>query len=363
MLTVKTVEELNAQFTKHQIDKIPEQITVDDIVYNARDSILPNVMTELNAGKKLVMLYSPKANASPDRIALVWGLTAGLTIKPVLAKTVGRHRVTSDAVMHEAKQESKPEEPTIGSKIDVVLVSFNGNKPITGKVDTGASVCSLHADSINIRKDPLNPDQQVVDFTYNGSKFTTGMEQQQSVQSADGGIEYRPLVKFAVKYDGQTIPDVLFNLNDRSQMEDKLLIGMNLLTEIGYKIDPTSESVVESEEDLVDKLIKLAKQVQAIEMFKNSAIDGKEKLQQYQSELNEVASKLRKQSSDITNEELEWILEQIDTELFVINEQAHTDKNEQLSLLYETLVNQETSFGDLLKFVKQHTITIVDNLE
>ena len=362
MLTVKTIEELHALFTKQQIDQkqIPEQITIDDVTYNTRESVFPKTMT----GKvEMVELYSPKANTAPNRLALVWGMDKGLVIRPLLARVVSRYRDTPHAVMHEAAPAAKPEEPTIGSKIDVVLVSFNGNKPITGKVDTGASVCSLHADSINIRKDPLNPEQQVVDFTYDGSKFTTGMEQQQSVQSADGGVEYRPLVKFAVKYDGKTIPDVLFNLNDRSQMEDKLLIGMNLLTEIGYKIDPTSESVVESEEDLVDKLIKLAKQVQAIEMFKNSAVDGKEKLQQYQTELNEVAGKLRKQSSDITNEELEWILEQIDTELFVLNEQAHIDKNEQLAQLYETLLDRDVSFGDLLKYVKQQTITIVNNLE
>ena len=319
MVTYENIQQLNQQFTKGELGKVPDTITIGDVEFRHRNCLFPDDMTDASSGKPFVQLYNAFGGKSHDRIALVWKMKSELSIHPLVAKTIGKYRGgNTSSAMHEAATATKnkakaPEEPVIGSQLEIVIVSLNNNSSIMGKVDTGATISSLHAENINIRKDPLNPEQQVVDFVVDGTKYTTSLEQQQSVQSADGGIEYRPLVKFNVKYDGKLIQNVIFNLNDRSHMDHKLLIGMNLLSEIGYKIDPTKESEEFSDEDHI-----------------------------------------------ITEDERQWIMEQImDSEEI----QLESVQEQKVRALYEFLVQQDVSFSNLLKFVKVHTIQVVEGLE
>ena len=221
-------------------------------------------------------------------------------IEGLLWEVTNTERLQFVLIGEAEKKPEKEEEPVIGKKMEIVLVSFNGDKPIEGKVDTGASVCSLHAESIKIRNDPYRPEQQVVDFVYDGKKYSMGLAQHQAVSSADGGVGYRPVVQFTVKYDGKTYSEVAFNLNDRSEMEDRLLIGLNLLEQIGYKIDP-------------------------------------------------------KESVELSTEPEHAIV----VEQPIVKDKIQADVHE----LYEYLVEQDVSFSDLLRHVKMHTIQIVENLE
>lgn len=315
MDTFQTLEQLNQLFTNKQLDTLPQTFTLNGVEFQARETLFPPNVISMNAeGRKIIALFNPKARSNENRVAFVWVMKKGLVISPLLVKLIGTYRGgNEEAVMKEATE--KTEEPTIGGHIDIVLSGFNNDEPITGKVDTGATINSLHADTIEVRKDPLNPDSQVVDFVYGGKKYTVGLEQQQSVQSADGGVNYRPVVSFTVKYDGKVFKDVLFNLNDRGDMEDKLLIGMNLLSEIGYKIDPTEESEEISEDNL------------------------------------------------ITEEEWKWIEQQIEKDVISLNETNEPNSQDDLHMLYEFLLRQNITFSDLLKHVKVHTIYTVEHLE
>jgi hypothetical protein len=322
MDTFTSIEQLNKAFKSHEISKIPSEITIGATAFSFRESLIPSSLIELNNGKKILALYNEHPKSSGQRLVLVWSMKSGLVISPLLVKLVGHFRGGSEeSVMktesQQASKNEKPEEPVIGSHIDVILNGFNDNQTIRGKVDTGATINSLHATNIKIRKDPYEPEQEIVDFEFNGKRYSVGLAQYQSVQSADGGIKYRPVVQFTVKYGEKVVPDVMFNLNDREDMEDKLLIGMNLLSGIGYKIDPTLESI-----DL---------------------------------------------SVPVSAEEWELILEEIEgleiDQSVCGTEDSLTGKTSDVHALYEYLVKQEVTFSTLLGHVKMDTIKIMENLE
>lgn len=316
MFEFESVEQLNQKFRSGELKEIPTDVILNKIEFFEKDKLIPDRLSLLNQGRKIIVIYSPKAGSIDKRLALVWSLKNGLNISPLLAKLIGMYRASTEkTVMAEA---DKQEEPTIGTHIEVILRSFNDEQPIRGKVDTGATINSLHAENINIRKDPFDPETEVVDFEFNGKKYSMTLVDYQAVQSADGGVVYRPVVKFNVLYDGNLYEDVLFNLNDRSDMEDKLLIGMNLLKEIGYKIDPTK---------------------------------------------NESKTEEQQEQDIITEEEWQWIEQQINEDIITLEEETKTQQKQQIHNLYEFLLQQNVSIADLLKYVKTHTLEIVDKLE
>ncbi|MCB1711364.1 MAG: ATP-dependent zinc protease [Candidatus Riesia sp.] len=126
----------------------------------------------------------------------------------------------------------------IGSQIELILLGFNNNQGIMAKVDTGASFCSLHATDISTAPSNFD-DGEMVTFTYNNQSYRMPVVNKQSVQNSDGGITYRPVVKFNVSMANKTYEDVLFNLNDRTDMTHEILLGQNLLKQSRVLVDPT----------------------------------------------------------------------------------------------------------------------------
>jgi hypothetical protein len=136
------------------------------------------------------------------------------------------------------------ENRTIGTYLDIVLIGFNQDQAIHGKVDTGAVFCSLHAENVQVKRDPLSTnEEEIVTFIFNKSRYSMNLEQYQAISSADGGTHQRPVVRFDVRVKDVIYHDILFNLNDRSNMEDPLLVGTNLLQKGKYLVDPAKESI------------------------------------------------------------------------------------------------------------------------
>lgn len=127
----------------------------------------------------------------------------------------------------------------VGIHVQATLMGINQNEAIDAKIDTGAECCSLGVEDIHITKSELDPEAQKVKFSYNERQYTMNVEEMISVSSADGGIHYRPTVLFDVKINGHLVPEVQVNLNDRSHMEYKFLVGMNLLEKCDLVIDPS----------------------------------------------------------------------------------------------------------------------------
>lgn len=130
---------------------------------------------------------------------------------------------------------------TIGSIVPItfLLTEFSSKNPVDAKVDTGASISSLHVDGYHV-DDRANR----IIFTssiLSPNKLTMPLDARHLVKSADGS-EPRPVIILDVEVNGQEIKDVQFNLNDRGQMEQPVLIGNNILEKGNFLINPTLES-------------------------------------------------------------------------------------------------------------------------
>jgi hypothetical protein len=127
---------------------------------------------------------------------------------------------------------------------DVVRVSFTGlNNPkeLQGKIDTGATVSSLHADNYEIKGTSIS-------FTcsqLSNNTITMPLKTQHAVKSPDGGTVYRPVIELDVKVNGKLIKGAMFNLNDRSHMDQAVLIGQNILQAGKFYVDPSRKESVE----------------------------------------------------------------------------------------------------------------------
>jgi len=125
--------------------------------------------------------------------------------------------------------------PVIGDIVEIKFPGLSHGATLKGRVDTGATTCSLHVDDV----DMLEGDRvQFKNAELSDSSFTLTLAGKQEVSSADNGSETRPMVKLDVKIDGKSIDDVEFNLNDRSNMDHPVLVGQNLLESGNFMIDP-----------------------------------------------------------------------------------------------------------------------------
>lgn len=125
---------------------------------------------------------------------------------------------------------------TLGNSTTIKFVSVS-NKSSEAKVDTGATVSSLHA--TNIRTNGSNVSFQSDALSPN--TITLPLEGNQEVHSADAGGQVRPVVKFDIEVNGIPIQGATFNLNDRSGMDTMILIGQNVLKAGNFTVDVQKE--------------------------------------------------------------------------------------------------------------------------
>lgn len=133
---------------------------------------------------------------------------------------------------------------TIGNQVTVSFSQFN--KKLDGKVDTGATISSLHAEDI-----AADEDSNRVRFSspaLSDNLITLPLVGVQAVVSADGGQTQRYTVKLDIVVDGVDLPGAIFNLNDRSNMDDDILIGQNVLKAGDFTIDVSQDDPSENQQ-------------------------------------------------------------------------------------------------------------------
>lgn len=123
----------------------------------------------------------------------------------------------------------------IGNTVEVGFVTFN--RSVEGKVDTGATTSSLHA--TNIQVDSRRNQVSFHCGALSGNVITLPLQGTQEVHSADAGGVKRPMVALDITIDGKPVKGAAFNLNDRSGMDSKILIGQNVLQAAKVMIDPS----------------------------------------------------------------------------------------------------------------------------
>lgn len=128
------------------------------------------------------------------------------------------------------------ERTILGEVADVRFTSLPSSSILKGKVDTGATICSLHCDDYNI-----NQESQQITFTctdLSNNKITVPLVNMQAVKNSQG-VDNRPVIEMSVKIGEQTFEGIQFNLNNREKMDYPVLIGQNLLDKGKFLIDPT----------------------------------------------------------------------------------------------------------------------------
>jgi hypothetical protein len=129
----------------------------------------------------------------------------------------------------------------IGFKAKIKIVGLT-QTPVNAKIDTGADICSIHAEDIVIKNETAS-------FTFQNTTVTMPMAGKISVKTADGGIEERPLVNLTVIVPHgdkeTTVKNLSFNLNDRSSMESKILLGQNFIENGDFIISSDAEDIAE----------------------------------------------------------------------------------------------------------------------
>lgn len=165
---------------------------------------------------------------------------------------------------------------TIGNTVCIKFMSL-GDKDITGKVDTGATTSSMHATNIQQSGDQIS----FICPYISDRAITMDLDGSQDVASADGGNNKRPMIKLDISVDGVELPGIVFNLNDRSEMDCPILIGQNIIKSGNFIIDlntgedniehPVGESVIV--EDKVQKDTKRTNNIlDAVKILKENDV-------------------------------------------------------------------------------------------
>lgn len=137
---------------------------------------------------------------------------------------------------------------TLGELETVKLVVFNAT--VEGKVDTGATTSSLHADKIRIDGDFVIFSAPYL--TNNDTSIRMPKVGEQEVSSADGGTQTRPMIELDVEIGGKVLERQVFNLNDRSTMDQQMLIGVNVLEAGEFVVDVAKDVEPEMEQDVLE---------------------------------------------------------------------------------------------------------------
>jgi len=119
---------------------------------------------------------------------------------------------------------------------------------VDGRVDTGAGICSLHADKVEELEDWIK-------FTRGDVTYKVPVDRHIKIKHAHGDTR-RAIIKLDVTVRDKRYNQIEFTITDRSGMNYEVLIGRNLLKQIGlpvmiYKEDGTPVVAdVQSESDI-----------------------------------------------------------------------------------------------------------------
>lgn len=230
--------------------KIADQITVNGVKFNNLSSSSKNWQDTMNGAPGIIVYSAGKTNRDAaveagldEWLAFIW-VAKGNQVIPVEVKPTKQSRMS-----YKLKENAEPN--TIGDVVRIKITSLPSSNELKGRVDTGATVSSLHAEKWELDGDNI----KFVSKELSPNVITTKLIDKQAVKSADGGVEYRPVIELNIKINDKQMQNMQFNLNDRGQMEYPILVGQNVLEKGKFLIDPTinednKQSV--ADEDYVD---------------------------------------------------------------------------------------------------------------
>lgn len=213
-------------------DQIGTTIHINNTYYQLSRTVPSNMVEAINA-KTMVLIYTDdslnevhvRVNFPDVQINEEQQPEKNIDSKPGLHdKDSTIKKINVDDILH-----------------DVVPISFPtlGGHTLSGKVDTGADLCSLHVDMWK-----ANEPAKTVTFridSISAHNFTTKLERFQAIKTVTQEVTYRPVIKLNIIVNDKIINEIEFNLNDRSNMDNQVLIGNNLLVAGKFMIEPTKQ--------------------------------------------------------------------------------------------------------------------------
>lgn len=228
----RSLEQLQISFRERKVQLTPTLI-INDQQYEFV-TFSPNTMQDVfldHSRTTVVAIYRLITNPNKN-IVLMWNIKES-SIIPLNVRLM-------DNSINNIK-EQHDNDKVIGNSINVTITNLPNCSPLMGRVDTGASVCSLHVDSYNIKNKQIT----FVNKDLSPNNITMMLADKQAVKSADGGVEYRPVVILNIKLNDTLLNNIQFNLNDRSNMEYPILIGQNALKAGNFIIDPNLKESID----------------------------------------------------------------------------------------------------------------------
>jgi hypothetical protein len=234
MMDYKNLTDLNSAFIDGGF-KLKEKFSVGGIPYEFLYSSTVNIYDDILKKIKPFVLFSTNNENSEkateqglmETLIFAWAFD-NLVLQPIGVRPIKIENIKNQITL---EQENRN---IIGDQVEVKFVNLPNGPTLKAKVDSGASICSFHAEKWDIK------DRQV-QFTsslISNNLITVPLVDQVAIKTADAGVEYRPVIALDVKINDKIYPGIKFNLNNRSNMEGKILIGQNLLEKGGFLIDP-----------------------------------------------------------------------------------------------------------------------------
>jgi len=249
-----TLDEIKNEFIDGTFD-FPAEFTVSGIKYKMRSSTNYSLEAMIRESYKGAIVYSTPSINNQDEdlsqiglresILFLWDFTSKNLLAPSDVRTI-------NLAPNSTSLEEGAEDNFIGSTVEVRITNIPGSSSMKGKVDTGADICSLHAEAWKVENSYVR--FKCPELSQN--TITASLVNHQAVKSADGGTEYRPLIELNIKINGKLLNNVMFNLNDRGQMQYPVLIGRNALQAGKFKIDPSLDESADIDWGVIQEQFK-----------------------------------------------------------------------------------------------------------
>lgn len=232
-----SMEELTRAFSSQKIDFTQfDSFELEDALFNvAGDQHTYSFQKCILHGKSPQLIYT----SNDVNVVFIWSNKDGALI-PNKVLYMG-----SDHATYKKPKEENEEQKNGKSLADTTEITFHApfyGKTAQGKIDTGADMSSIHATDIKV-----NSETKQVSFVsdiLSDQKITMNYDQKQPIASADGGIQYRAVITLDITINGKKMSGVMFNLNDRSGMNHKILIGQNILEKGKFLVDPANNKLL-----------------------------------------------------------------------------------------------------------------------
>ena len=117
------------------------------------------------------------------------------------------------------------------------VVSVDSFGEMVAKFDTGNSVLSvLHAEDIEVKGKKIT-------FSLNGKTITTNLVKTYTVDTG-GGEDERPVIKLDMEFAGTMYKDVMFGLNNRTEMGTDVLLNRYTMNRLNVMVNPQRKNVI-----------------------------------------------------------------------------------------------------------------------